>query len=78
MGNSFADTIYVVVASKGRRSEFWAAATPPDKAAAEVQDLLPRGWTAMFTGWHLSPEKSAALKMRLNSVQKLKRSPRRQ
>jgi hypothetical protein len=37
-----------------------------------VQESLPRGWTAMFTGWRLSFEKSAALKMRVDTVRKIK------
>jgi hypothetical protein len=75
MGNGYADTIYVVIAWKDGRSEFWAAATPPHKAATEVQQFLPSGWIANFTGWRLQPQKSTSLKMRANSVRKLDHSP---
>jgi hypothetical protein len=75
MGSIYADIIYVVVASKGDRREFWAAATPAYKAAAEVQRLLENGWTTKFTGWRLSSEKCAELKMHFDSVRKLKQLP---
>jgi hypothetical protein len=74
MGNGYANTIYVVIAWKDGRSEFWAAATPPHKAATEVQQFLPSGWIANFTGWRLPPQKSTGLKMRANSVRKLEHS----
>jgi hypothetical protein len=76
MGNAFAGTIYIVVASNGDHNEFWAAATPKHRAAEEVQSLLPWGWTARFTGWRLSAKKGALLKMRANSVLKLEQAPR--
>jgi len=72
----YADIAYVVVASKGDRREFWAAATPANKAAAEVQRSLQNGWTIKFTGWRLSSEKCAELKMQIDSVRKLKQLPR--
>jgi hypothetical protein len=72
MGDSYADTIYVVVAWKNGQSEFWAAATPRHRAATEVQQFLPRGWIANFTGWRFPAQKSVSLKMRANSVRKLK------
>lgn len=71
MKTVFANIIYVVSASKDGRSEFWAAATPRRLAAAQVQQLLPSGWTAVLTGWRLNPEKAAELKMRGNTVRKL-------
>jgi hypothetical protein len=74
MGNGYADTIYVVIASKDEQTEFWAAATPRHKAATEVQQFLPHGWIANFTGWRFSAEKSTDLKMPANSVRKLKSS----
>ena len=72
MGNAFAGRIYVVAAIKDGQTEFWAAATPRETAAVEVQQLLPTGWTAVPTGWRLTPEKVAKLKLRANSVRKLK------
>jgi hypothetical protein len=72
MANVCAKTIYVVLASNGDRRQFWAAATSAERAATVVQDSLPRGWTAMFTGWRLSSEKTAELKMRVDTVRKIK------
>lgn len=72
--NGFAGTIYVVVASNGGQNEFWAAATARHKATAEVQSLLPDGWTAIFTGWRLPPQKAARLRMRPDSVRKLEQT----
>jgi len=74
MGSGYADTVYVVIASKDGRSEFWAAATPRHKAATEVQQFLPRGWIANFTGWRLPPQKSTGLRMLANSVRKLEKT----
>jgi hypothetical protein len=76
MDDRYADTIYIVVASKGDCCEFWAAAAPGNRAAAEVQRSLQHGWTTKFTGWRLCCEKCAELKMRVDSVRKLKRLPR--
>jgi hypothetical protein len=75
MGNGYADTIYVVIAWKEEQSEFWAAATPRHRAATEVQQLLPHGWIANCTGWRFPAQKSTRLKMRANSVRKLKSAP---
>ncbi len=75
MGNAFAGRIYVVAATKDGQTAFWAAATPRKTAAAEVQQLLPLGWTAVPTGWLLTPEKAAELNMRANSVRKIKQAP---
>jgi len=75
MGNVFAGRICVVAATKDGQTEFWAAATPRKTAAAEVQQLLPTGWMAVPTGWHLTPEKATELNMRANSVRKLKQAP---
>jgi hypothetical protein len=75
MGNAFAGRIYVVAATKDGQTEFWAAATPRKTAAAEVQQLLPTGWTAVPTGWRLTPEKVAELNMRVHSVRKIKQAP---
>jgi hypothetical protein len=44
------------------------------KAATKVQQFLPHGWIANFTGWRLPPQKSTGLKMRANSVRKLEKA----
>ena len=75
MHNAFAGRIYVVAATKDGQTEFWAAATRRGSAAAAVQQLLPLGWTAVVTGWHLAPGKVAEFNMRANSVRKIKQAP---
>jgi len=66
-----ADVVYVVSATKNGQSEFWAAATPRDSAAAQVQEILPPGWEAKLTGWHLGAERIAELQMAPNTVRRI-------
>jgi hypothetical protein len=66
-----ADVVYVVSATKNGQSEFWAAATPPDSAAAQVQGSLPPGWEAKLTGWRLGAERVAELQMAPNTVRRI-------
>jgi len=54
-----------------RPSEFWAAATPRDSAAAQVQGSLPPGWEARLTGWRLGVERIAELQMAPNTVRRI-------
>jgi hypothetical protein len=75
MGSRSDAGIYVVAATKDGKTEFWAAATRRERAAAAVQQLLPAGWTAILLGWRLTPEKVAELKLRSNSVRKLEQRP---
>lgn len=64
--------IYVVAATTGNKTEFWAAATRRNDALAAVQQLLAPRWTAVAVmDWRLTPERAAALKLRRNSVCKL-------
>jgi hypothetical protein len=65
------DVVYVVSATKNGQSEFWAAATPRDSAAAQVQGSLPPGWEAKLTGWRLGPERIAELQMARNTVRRI-------
>jgi hypothetical protein len=67
----FAQVIYVVSAIKDDQSEFWAAAAPRHAAAAQVQQLLPPGWTATLMGWRLGRVRATELKMRPDSVRRL-------
>jgi hypothetical protein len=71
MRKRVAHAVYIVTATKGGRSEFWAATTPRSRAANAVQQALPPGWRVMFLGWRLSPARAAALEMSSNSVRKL-------
>ena len=67
--------VYVVAAIKNDLTEFWAATTSREEAVAQVKKSLPGGWTAVLTGWCLPLGKDAALKMRANSVRRLKQAP---
>ena len=69
--NKFADVVYVVSATKNGQSEFWAAATPRDSAAAQVQGSLPPGWEAKLTGWRLGAERIAELQIAPNTVRRI-------
>jgi hypothetical protein len=66
-----ADVVYVVSATRNGQSEFWAAATPRDSAAAQVQGSLPPGWEARLTGWRLGAERIAELQMAPDTVRKI-------
>jgi hypothetical protein len=70
MRNGFARAVYIVIATKDGQTEFWAAATARNRAAAAVQALAP-GWRVTFLGWRLGPTKAAELKMPSGSVRKL-------
>jgi hypothetical protein len=74
MTTLIADMVYVVSATGNGESEFWAAATPRDSAAAQVQGSLPPGWEARLTGWRLGAERIAELQMAPNTVRKITRS----
>ena len=66
-----ADVVYVVSATRNGQSEFWAAATPGDTAAAQVLGSLPPGWEAKLTGWRLRVERIAELQMAPNTVRRI-------
>ncbi len=63
--------IYVVAATKGGETRYWAAAVPQHRAVDEVQRQLPPGWRAILTDRRLAPEQIAELKIRSNSVREL-------
>ena len=71
MNRLIADVVYVVSATKNGHSEFWAAATPRDSAAEQVQGSLPPGWKAKLTGWRLGVERVAELQIAPNTVQRI-------
>ncbi len=53
--------IYVVAATKGAETRYWAAAMPQHRAVDEVQRQLPPGWRAILTDHRLTPEQIAEL-----------------
>jgi hypothetical protein len=71
MTTPIADVVYVVSATRNGHSEFWAAATPRDSAAAQVQGSLPPGWEAKLTGWRLGAERIAELQIAPNTVRRI-------
>lgn len=75
MGNAYAASVSVVAATKGGRTEFWAAATSRDAAVAAVQEQLPPGWIPSLTNRYLTPDQVAELNLRPNGVRKLNYVP---
>jgi len=73
MNNTYAGGIYVVAATKDGITEYWAAATPREEAAATVGSQLGPGWKLILTDERLTPEAVAELKMRANCIRKLDR-----
>jgi hypothetical protein len=71
MKEAFSKVVHIVSAFKGDQAEFWAAATPPELAAAQVQQVLPPGWMAISRGWRLNPKRAEELKMCPNTVRRL-------
>jgi len=63
--------VYVVAATKGGETRYWAAAVPQHRAVDEVQRQLAHGWRVILTDRRLTPEDIAELKIRSNSVQEL-------
>jgi hypothetical protein len=63
--------VYVVAATKGSETRYWAAAVPQHRAVDEVQRLLAPGWRAILTDHSLSPEQIAELKIHSNRVREL-------
>jgi hypothetical protein len=75
MANEWSGDVYVIVATQGRKTEYWATAVPQHRALDEVQRLLPEGWRAALSRRQLTPEKIAELMMRAGSVRQLKFIP---
>ena len=71
MSNDWSGDVYVVVATKGRKTAYWAAAVPQHRALDEVERLLPDGGRDSLSRRHLSFEEIADLKMRGGSVRQL-------
>jgi hypothetical protein len=72
MADEYADTVHIVLALKGLRTEIWAAATRRSDAVQAVQVMLGKDWKAMrIIETRLPPERVASLKLLPNGVQKL-------
>jgi hypothetical protein len=77
MGNECDGGVYVVGATKGGKTEYWAAATPRDEAVGAVLELLPPGWSAVLTDRRIKPDKIYDLKLKPNGVRQMKRQMKR-
>jgi hypothetical protein len=75
MSDEWDGDVYVVVATKGKRTEYWAVAAPRHRALAEVQSLLQSGWRASLSRRQLTRQMITDLKMRNGSVRRLKFEP---
>ena len=71
MGNVLVGGIYVVQATKGDQTEYWAAATIREKAVAAVEKELGAGWSITLTDRRLTGQRLSKLRLRPNSVQRL-------
>jgi hypothetical protein len=67
--------VHVVVATKERKTEYWAAAVPQHRALAEVGRVLQSGWRASLSGRRLTRQMISDLKMRDGSIGQLKFEP---
>jgi hypothetical protein len=63
--------VYVVAATKGGETRYWAAAVPQHRAVDEVAHQLVRGWRVILTDRHLTSEQIAELKIHPNTVREL-------
>ena len=62
--------IYIVQAMSGDVTEYWAAATLQENAAAVEKELGP-GWIVILTDRRLTNQRLSTLKMLPNTVRKL-------
>ena len=72
MGNTYAGGVYIVIATRGDETEYWAAATPRGVAVSTVQQMLAPGWTASLSERRLPLERVMELRLKKNDVEKLK------
>ena len=72
MGNTYAGGVYIVIATRGDETEYWAAATPRGVAVSTVQQMLATGWTASLSERRLPLERVMELRLKKNDVEKLK------
>jgi hypothetical protein len=63
--------VYVLAATKGGETRYWAAAVPQHRAVDEVARQLADGWHVILTDRHLTPEQIAELKIRSNTAREL-------
>jgi hypothetical protein len=75
MSDESSGDVYVIFATKGRKTVYWAAAVPQHRALDEVQRRLPSGWRSALSGRRLSKEKIAQLKIRIGTVCELQFDP---
>jgi hypothetical protein len=71
MSDEWSGDVYVIAATKGRKTAYWAAAVPQHRALDEVQRVLPAGWRATLSRRHLTAKEITNLKMRDGSIRQL-------
>jgi hypothetical protein len=71
MSDEWSGDVYVIAATKGKKTVYWAAAVPQHRALDEVRRLLPDGWRATLSRRHMTSEEIADLKMRDGSIRQL-------
>ena len=49
MSHEWDGDVYVVVATKGKKTEYWAVAVPQHRAPADVKIQLLPGWRATLS-----------------------------
>ena len=62
---------YVVMAAKGGKVEYWAAAVHQSQAVGAVRRRAAPGWRLILTQHQLKPRLAMELEIRANSVRKL-------
>jgi hypothetical protein len=75
MSDEWDGDVYVVVATKGKKTEYWAVAVPRHRALAEVKIQLLPGWRASLSRRQLTRQMISDLKMRNGSIRRLKFEP---
>lgn len=71
MRNTLLGGIYVVQATKGDRTHYWAAATIRENAVVAVEKELGLDWTVTLTDRRLTGQRLSKLRMLPNSIQRL-------
>jgi len=63
--------IYIVMAAKNGKVEYWAAAVHQSQATQAVRRQIAPGWRLILTQHRLRPRLAEELGMRANSVRQL-------
>ena len=75
MASPYVGAVYVVAATRGDVTIYWAAATERQDAVIAVDLLLGPGWTTILTDKRLSSAQIEALHLSPNTVRELQNIP---